>query len=262
MAKPGTAILLLLLSFTFYGYRVGAQTTHYKQFWNEYAFTKTLKGKWSVEANLGHTYTATPPEHKSMFASSAQVYGRVWLHHYYNARWKFSMFFAYYYNKYVPEIDQREYPESRLAVQTTWFPIRKRLTLSGKLRLEDRHIENTDGYREGIYRFCNQWKIIYPLNGKRIRAGIVYGLVSDDVFFKTASNVAGSQFFDRNTFTVGTGYSLTDDIQIELTYANEFLPRPSGNEMYHALQLNVSFNNLLPGIVKIFKRKDDEPVAQ
>ena len=258
MAKP-VPILLLLILFALYGSGVRAQTNQYKQFWNEFAFTKPLKGKWSIEANLGQTYTATPPEHKSMFASSAQVYARFWLHHYHSARWRFSMFFAYYYNKYIPEIDQREYPESRLAFQATYFPVLKRLTLSTKLRLEDRHIENTDGYKEGMYRLCNQWKMLYPFNGKRIRGGIWYGLVQEDIFIKTATNVAGAQVFDRNIFTAGAGYSVTDDIQIEVTYGNEFVPRSSANEMYHALQINFSFNNFVPGVIKIFKKKEKEP---
>jgi hypothetical protein len=259
MVKPVPVLFVLYLVIALHGFKVCAQTNQYTQFWNEFAFTKPLKNKLSVEGNLGQTYTAVPPEHKSMFASSAQIYMRGWLHYYPKARWRFSMFFAYYYNKYVPEIDQREYSESRLALQATWFPILKRLTLSTKLRLEDRHIQNTEGYMEGLYRLCNQWKMLYPINGKRIRGGIVYALVQDDIYVKTASNVAGSQFFDRNAFTAGAGYCVTDNMQVEVTYGNEFLPRPTANEMYHALQINFSFNNFVPGVIKIFKKKEKEP---
>ncbi|MBO9571827.1 MAG: DUF2490 domain-containing protein [Chitinophagaceae bacterium] len=247
--------LLCILLLTVCCVDAGCQSTTYTQFWNEFSLSRPLKGKWSIEFNLGQSWTATPPDHKSMFASNAQIYGRAWIHYYFTAKWKLSIFYAYFYNKYVPEIDQREYPESRLALQATWYIKKTRLTLLSRMRLEDRHIRNTDGYNEGVYRFRDQVKILYPLNGKRIRTGIFYGIASDELFFKSPSNVTGAQFFDRNRLTVGGGYSLTDDIQVELTYVNDYIPRPSLTEIYNALQLNFSFNNLMPNIKKLLKKK-------
>jgi len=46
-----------------------------------------------------------------------------------------------------------------------------------------------------------------------------------------------------------------------LAYLNEFLPRDDGNEIYNALEITFSFNNLFPNIRKsIFpKSKEDQP---
>src|SRR6478609_1854806 len=129
--RSGLIVLCIFFCFT-----AVAQTSQYHQFWNEFSFTGTIGQKWSLELNLGDTYTSTPTNH-SLFASSAQIYARIWSHYYMNAKWKFSIFFAGYYNKYVPDIDQREYPESRLALQATWYIKKGRYTLLSRMRMED-----------------------------------------------------------------------------------------------------------------------------
>jgi len=233
-----------------------SQTAHYNQFWNEFAFSHSFKNKFSTELNLGQSYTSTEGS-KNIFFASSQVYVRGWVHYYASARWKLSYFFSYFYNKYVPEIDQREYPELRSALQGVYYLHKVNYTLLARFRTEDRHILNNAGYYEGVYRFRTQMKFIYPFNNRIIRQGVIYGLCSDELFFKTASNVTGDSFFDRNRLTIGAGYSITDDTQVELTYANEFLPRNPVNEMYNALQVNVSFNNLFENLgKKIFRHKE------
>ena len=62
--------------------------------------------------------------------------------------------------------------------------------------------------------------------------------------------MTGAAVFDRNRFTIGSGYSITDDVQLELTYVNEILPRNPVNEIYNAFQVNVSFNNLFQNLGK------------
>ena len=252
MKKPGWYIFFLLIVFAS---NARGQTTTYNQFWNEFTFTKPLKGKWALELNLGQSYTSTG-ENINIFSRNAQFYPRIWAHFNATARWKVSLFYAYFFNQYVPEIDQREYTESRIALQGIYYIKKVRYTLSTRVRFEDRHIENTDGYNEGVYRFRGQIKLLYPFNSKFIRKNTVYGIGSDELFFKTSSNVTGSQVFDRNRLTLGAGYSLTDDVQVELTYVNEYLPRPNGNEIVNALQLNFSFNNLFSNLKKKLTKND------
>jgi len=252
MKKSGWHIFLLLIVIVS---NASGQTTSYNQFWNEFAFTKPLKGKWSLELNLGQSYTSTG-DNSNIFSRNAQFYPRIWAHFNATARWKVSLFYAYFFNQYVPEIDQREYTESRIALQGIYYIKKVRYTLSTRVRFEDRHIENTDGYNEGVYRFRGQIKLLYPFNSKFIRKNTVYGIGSDELFFKTSSNVTGSQVFDRNRLTLGAGYSLTDDVQVELTYVNEYLPRPNGNEIVNALQLNFSFNNLFSNLKKKLTKND------
>src|ERR1700744_2258847 len=111
-------------------------TVNYGQFWNEFAFTRSFSDRVVAELDAGQTWTGSTTQ-KGLFSYYSQVYGRVWLHYTAGARWRLSIFYAWYYNKYVPEIDQREYPEGRLALQAIYFIRRDRLKLSTRFRFED-----------------------------------------------------------------------------------------------------------------------------
>lgn len=235
-------------------------TTTYRQFWNEFAFTKPLKGKVALELNLGQSWTSTP-EHKGMFSTNSQLYVRAWAHYYHSSRWKFSGFLAYYYNKDVPEINQRKAPEIRTSVQTQYFFRKIPYTLNARFRIEDRKILSDENIWEATYRFRLQMRCVYPINNKFITGGTFYALGSDELMFKSGSLIAGTQFFDRNRLTLGGGYAFTDDLQLEVTYANEFLPRTDSKELYHAFQVNAVFNNFLSNLKKkFFHKKALEPI--
>ncbi len=222
-----------------------AQTTSYFQFWNEFALTRPLGTRWSAELNLGDTWSSSPNEHKDIFSYNAQLYARGWAHYYFNSRWKFSAFAAYYYNRDVPEIDQNKLPEIRLALQGTYYFHKVGYTLLSRTRIEDRNLDADEDFQT-VFRFREQIKLLYPINSMIIRKGVFFAILSEEIYLKTKSDVTGSQFFDRNRLTAGLGYSFTDDLQMELTYANEFLPRGSRKEVYNAIQLNITFNNLFP----------------
>jgi hypothetical protein len=232
-------------------------TTTYAQFWDEIQFTAALKGKWALEFNFGNTWTSKANE-SSLFYTKSQLYVREWVHYYASPRWKLSMFIAYFYNKDVPEITQTKNSEIRWALQAIYFFHKIGYTLTTRVRVEDRSIQNNDGYLETVFRFRWQGKLVVPFNSKRIRARTIYGLASDEVFFKTAGNVSGSTSFDRNRFIIGGGYSITDDVSVEVAYANEYLPRPSGNEVINAAQLTIGFNNLFEHIKNKLKKKERE----
>lgn len=237
-------------------------TTTNTQFWNEFAFTHGLKKtKLALELNLGQTWTSTP-EHKSMFATNSQLYIRAWLHYYHSARWKFSSFLAYYNNKDVPEINQKKAPELRTAFQAQYYFKKIPYTLNARFRLEDRKIQNDDKTLEATYRFRLQLRFVYPFNNKFIRRNTYYAIGSNEIMVKTYSYLVGGQFLDRNKFTIGGGYAVSDDLQLEITYVNEYMPRSGSDEMVNALQVNMVFNNLIPTIRKnIKKRKQLESIS-
>ncbi len=239
-------IRLIILTCFIYALPIGAsaQLSSYGQFWNEFAFTRSIGTRWALELNLGQAWSGSESEKGNIFSHNAQLYARLWIHYYASPRWKLSYFYAYYDNKEVPEIDQRTYAELRSAFQGIYYIKKTNYTLNTRVRVEDRHVSDTNGDFEASYRFRAQLRLVYPLNGKFLRQGVYYGLASEEVFFKTASSVTGNQFFDRNRLTLGFGYNFTDDFQVELSYANEWLPRPSRSEMIHAIQLNFVFNNL------------------
>lgn len=245
VAKMFACIFLFLAT----GSSSMAQTQEYNQFWNEYAFTRDLNESWSLEANTGFT-TSSVPDVSNPFFTFTQFYFRAWGHYYPHNRWKLSAFYAYYYNNNVPELSQRKAPEFRSSIQATYYAIKARGRLNFRLRYEDRHLQNDDSYFEAVTRLRIQSKFTYPLFGPKIEKEVLYSFASDEVFFKTKSDISGPDFFDRNRFTIGLGYAFTNDIQFEVSYANEVLPRHERKEIYHALQVNVIFTNFLSNFKK------------
>jgi hypothetical protein len=234
---------------------INAQTDNLNQFWNEYVFTKDLSQNWVVELDAGLTSSSTP-EDKSIFHYITQVYFRGWAHYYPGDRWKMSIFYSYYRNENVPELNQKEAPEFRSAIQVTYSLWKEhRVKVNLRLRFEDRHLHNEDSYFEAVERLRFQIKSVCPITDLKIHKGVLYGLAAEEVFFKSSSQVSGPENFDRNRITAGLGYSLATDIQIEASYNNEIMPRKGTDKIVNAVQVKMIFNNFLPDLIKTVKRK-------
>ncbi|SHH84961.1 DUF2490 domain-containing protein [Flavobacterium defluvii] len=252
LQKKANLILVAIL-FTSIGY---CQTTHYNQFWGEIQFNRTINKKWSTELNLGTNYSSTESS-ANIFEQNTQRSFRAWGHYYLTPRWKLSSFIAYFNNKDVPEIGQFESPEWRFALQAIYYFHKTGYTLSTRLRAELRQMKNEDDNYENVIRYRQQIKYLQPINSKVLRSGVIYGVVSDEVFFKSGTKVTGLSFFDRNRVNIGAGYLFSDDIQIEITYANEYLPRDNENKIINAASLTLSFNNLFKNLNKKFLHKTE-----
>jgi hypothetical protein len=240
---------------------VSGQTEKYKQFWNEFQFTRTLSDKWVSEINLGSAFSNTPAEN-NILKTNVQRNLRIWGHYYYSPRWKFSSFLAYYYNKDIPDIGQYESPEWRFALQGIYYFHKICYTLSTRMRTELRFIRNQDLVYEDVYRYRQQIKFLKPINSQLLRKGVFYFVSSDEIFVKSAAKTTGLTFFDRNRFATGAGYIITDNFQVELTYVNEYMPRDNYNQLYHAFSLSITFNNFLTNLKKKIAAKplaSDQP---
>lgn len=226
-----------------------AQTTTYNQFWNEVQFNRTINEKWSAELNFASSYSSTESS-PNIFHQNTQRSIRGWGHYYLSPRWKLSSFLAYYNNKDVPEIGQFESPEWRFALQGIYYFHKTGYTLSTRMRIELRHMKNEQDDFEDVLRYRQQIKYLQPINSKILREGVVYAVASDELFFKSGTKVTGQSFFDRNRLNIGAGYLFTDDIQLEITYANEYLPRNDANQVVNAASLTLTFNNLFKNLNK------------
>lgn len=234
------------------------QTTKNNQFWGEVQFNRALSEKWSTELNIGTSYSSTESS-PNIFDQNTQRSLRGWAHYYLSPRWKLSSFVAFYNNKDVPEIGQFQSPEWRFALQGIYYFHKTGYTLSTRLRTELRHMKNQDDTFENVLRYRQQIKYIKPINSKVLREGVVYAIASDEIFLKSGTKVTGQSFFDRNRLNIGAGYLFTEDTQIELTYANEYLPRNDNNQIVNAVSLTLTFNNLLKNINKKFLHKSEAP---
>jgi len=164
---------------------------------------------------------------------------------------------AYYDNKDVPEIGQFKSPEWRFALQGIYYFHKTGYTLSTRMRIELRHMKNGDDDYENVFRYRQQIKYIQPINSKVLREGVIYAVASDELFFKSGTKVTGLSFFDRNRLLLGAGYLFTDDIQIELAYANDYLPRDNENQIVNAASLTLTFNNLFKKLNKKLLHKNE-----
>ena len=224
-----------------------SQTDTENQFSNEFQTNSNVGKKTAIEYNFGQAFTSGTVE-TNPFYKNSQLYLRSWLHHYTSDKWKLSGFVAYYFNKDVPEISQNRVPEIRFAVQGTYYFLKGDNTLTNRIRIEDRiFIEDTF---EVVFRFREALKFVFPISKIKSGNGYTYGIASDEVFFKTTGNVTGGQHFDRNRLTLGFGYNLSDTIQFEIAYQNEYLPRPTNDQMFHVISTTIIFNDLISSIKK------------
>jgi hypothetical protein len=253
--KKKTAVLLFTLLLPF---GIRAQNTSYTQWANELQFARAINDKWAAEFWLGGTFSSTQTESK-VFATNIQRYGFVWVHFFLSPRWKLSSSLAYYYNKDVPDIGQYFSPEYRWTLQGIYYFHKTGYTLMTRMRGEFRYMMNADSVFEDKYRFRQLIKFVKPINSQVLRKGVVYLVTTEELLFKPQAKSKGVNFFDRNRFEIGVGYLITDDLQLELTYVNEFIPRDNGNEVYNIISLTVTLNNLL---LRLRDRLTSKPSAE
>lgn len=248
-------LLILLLPTSF-----KAQTTSYTQLGNELQVARAINNKWAVEIMLGGTFSNTQTESR-VLKTNIQRYFMGWAHYYFSPRWKFSSSLAYYHNKDVPDIGQYFSPEYRLTLQGMYYFHKTGYTLVTRMRGELRYMMNADGVFEDKYRYRQLIKYVKPLNSQVLRQGVFYFIATEELLFKPNTKTKGVNFFDRNRFEIGGGYLVTDDVQIELTYVNEFMPRDNGNEMYNVIAITVSLNNPLGNLKKRFWEKPADEIS-
>jgi hypothetical protein len=250
------SILIILFAF-FLSLSVKAQTSSYTQLCNELQFARSINDKWAIETFLGGTFSNTPSDPK-VLSTNIQRYIFLWGHYFLSPRWKLSASFAYYNNRDVPDIGQYYSPEYRLTLQGTYYFHKTGYTLLTRMRGEFRYMMNEEGVFEDKYRYRQMLKFVKPINSQVMRQGVVYFLTTEELLFKPNAKTEGLTFFDRNRFEIGGGFLITDNLQVELAYLNEFVPRDDGNELYNAMEITLTLNNLLPNLKKqIFPKKEE-----
>ena len=256
-----TEKIIICFFLLFLSFGASAQTTSYTQLCNELQFARSINDRWAIETFLGGTFSNTPSDPK-VLSTNIQRYIFLWGHYFLSPRWKLSASFAYYNNKDVPDIGQYYSPEYRLTLQGTYYFHKTGYTLLTRMRGEFRYLMNEEGVFEDKYRYRQMLKFVKPINSQVMRQGVVYFLTAEELLFKPNAKTEGLTFFDRNRFEIGGGYLITDDIQVELAYLNEFMPRDDGNEMYNALEVTVTFTNFLSNLKKILlpgPKKENQP---
>lgn len=245
--------------FSAFPFLAGAQTK-FAQFSNEVDLVRTINERWSAELDLANTFSDTPLEN-NVLKTKVQSCAIAWAHYQFSPRWKFSSFFAYFNNRDVPEIGQYDAPEWRLALQAKYYFNKVGFTLNTDMRTELRFISDENGVYDEIWRYRQKLKFLKPLNSRMLRQGVVYIFASDEIIFRSKAKETGMTYFDRNAFSVAAGYLITDDLQIELAYVNEFVPRDDGNMIYNVVSVTLTVNNLVRKVGKLIAGTQSKPLS-
>jgi hypothetical protein len=225
-----------------------AQSTSTTQFSNELKFVRPLAKRWSGEFSFTNEWMKSPPA-DGLFDKYSQWSLGGWGHNYIANRWRISLGFFYYHQIESEEPVQMKSNEFRFSGQGNYYIKKIGYTITSRSRLEWRNIQNSEDIYNIVFRLREQMKLVVPINAKVIRERVFYTFTSDEVFLKTQSDVTGDDIFDRNRFEIGMGYSITKDINVELYYANEFLPRET-NQVNSIINFDFSFRNLIDNLRK------------
>lgn len=226
-----------------------AQTTINNQIANEIQLTRSISDKFALELYLNGTFSNTPEE-KQIFKTNIQRGGQFYANYFYSSRWKFTAGLTYFYNKDVPEIEQFESVEWRPSLQTVYYINKVGYTLNTRMRAEGRFFIKDNDNMDNSFRYRQMLKILKPINSQVLRQGVFYAVASEELFFRSIVKETGMRYFDRNIFIIGPGYMITDDLQIEINYMHEFIPRDNGNTLNNVFAITLTFNNLITHIKK------------
>lgn len=228
-----------------------AQTDTENQFRNQFQIHRTIGNKTALEIDIGTSFRSGTEETNPFYKNSQESYG-LWIHYFAGKKWKLSAMAGFVFNRSVPEINQKKLPELRFSFQSIYYFIRsKELTLTSRTRIEDRILgdANTNSI-EINYRFRQMIKLVYPLTSTKLGKGTLYGVASEEVFFKTEGVILGDEFFDRNQLLLGFGYTFTDHFQVELNYINEYLPRAETDKLHHIISTKIILNDFITVLKK------------
>lgn len=231
-----------------------SQNETYNQFWGGFTLNGSLTKKWTTEFDFRTKFSSQLDSSNLFYATIQESYSG-WAHYYGGARWKFSGGIGYFDNAGASSIDLSSAPEWRFSLQSTYYINKIGNTLSTRMRLETRDTKDSHGDYSLKFRYRQQIKFLKPFNSQLLRKGVYYGFATDELFFQTNANKSVLKFFNRNRFTVGAGYLITDDFHIEASYINDYQPTESFNHITNIISVSIIYNNLGKKIITNFKEK-------
>jgi hypothetical protein len=239
----------IVISFCFFwmctiSVQINGQTINYSQFNFETSLSRVIKDKWSSELVLSETTSSLPGEN-GMFDLQSSFSIAVWGHYHVSPKYQLSGQAGLYFNRNVPDLNQEESTEYRFTPQLIYFFNRAGYILSTRGRPELRYIVESGSTSNVVVRYRQQLRLLVPFNSRVVRPGVVYGIVADEIYLKSKSNISGDTFFDRNRLTLGLGYAFSELLQARVSYINEQLPRSEADKSYDIFKVTLIFTNLL-----------------
>ncbi|MBX0289896.1 DUF2490 domain-containing protein [Hymenobacter sp. HSC-4F20] len=167
----------------------------------------------------------------------------------------YTYFQTHRYGSY-PTVPGRPEPEHRLYQDISLKDPLGRLTLTHRLRLEQRwlgtranegqgHVQDWEFQNRIRYQLAGQ----FPLQGVTVEDGEWYLNAFDELFIGFGRNV-GDNVFNQNRLSGGVGYQFSDNAKVELNYLNQISQHAepdaaSGRpvfEINHGFRLNILYD--------------------
>lgn len=207
------------------------------QLWSEIDFAGKLPNRFKWQCDFQYS-RQSPYEKVSLVQYNEQLTIRPWLHYYFKPSLKLSAFTGLWYNYFIGgNVQQRQYPEYRTALQIQLYRNIKRNSLSVRLRTELREIKNRQQHFETVFRERTMFKFQRLLTHSAYDKNSLYFIAQDELFLNDGSAVTGYNFFDQNRIFVGLGYNISNNIAVETGYFNQFV--------HHAHDPNFDANNIV-----------------
>ena len=167
-----------------------------------------------------------------------QFGGRVLLHYAISPRFKAAIGFGAWSNPEAPEAGQYNYNELRSFIQIKHYYTPRRTTLTNRLRLEQRYVQNKDNtsydYKPRI-RYSP--KIVYAINSNVVRAKTIHAYFMGEVFLTPADDPLLKQL----RLLGGIGYNFTQDVSVEVDLGTQRLYSAT-SPMFRAFIVGITFN--------------------
>ena len=238
MNKNSFTHFLLLITF-FTSSRIIGQNNKINnttQLWSEADALGKINSKWKWQCDLQYSLQS-PYEGLSFLKYGEQITIRPWIHYYPKPTIKLSAFAGLWYNYSIAEVGAREYPEYRAALQAQFYKEFGLNKISNRFRAEFRDMKDRAGSFEQVFRGRYMFKYQRLLKHSTYDKNSIYMVLSEEYFINGGAAVTGYKTFDQNRVFIGLGFNVTDDIDIEIGYFNQFA--------YHSHDTNFDSNHIL-----------------
>lgn len=216
------------------------------QLWSEIDLLGKLSKKFKWQCDVQYS-RQSPYENVFFLKNSEQLTVRLWVHYFLNPNIKVSVFGGLWYNYFIGDnVNQRQYPEYRPALQVQFYKKFERNTFSLRFRTEFREIKDKQGNFETVFRERMLFKLQRLLTHQIYDKNSIYFIAQNELLFNDGSPVTGYKFFDQNRIFIGIGYNLTNNIAFESGYFSQFgyHTHDTNFDSNHVLQVSLIFDNL------------------
>ncbi len=204
----------------------------YNAITDKLVFQFAIQAGWANDSN---SRSANIIEHLVQYG------GRALLHYALSSRFKVAAGFGAWSNPDAPEAGQYNYNELRSFVQLKHYYTPRRVTLTNRIRLEQRFVQNKSNTAyEYKPRIRYSPKVVYALNSNVVRAKTIHSYGMCELFMTPGLD----PFVKQVRALIGVGYNFTQDVSLEIDYGWQLLYSATEPDFRaHIIGVTLNYNN-------------------